>query len=507
MTRRPGGRWMLDVVLEDDVEPLARGTDFRTVVAVSARWCARHTVPAVLLASGLVAAVVGTAVLLPAWSVESARRALAVPAAGPGFILAQAAAPTAQWSAGVAWDAQVMLAGDTIVSWSPRPEQSQVVGLDLVTGVVRWRVDVGAGADGTVRRCLASEASGLVDATAGAGPAGGAGSAADVVCLDVVARDASGDRRVSGARTGPLVLLDAGTGGVVARRDVDGAVGDALVSAGQVVLVVARGDELDLVRQDVLSGREVWRDVVQARPSQADLWRLTVAERAGVVLVSGVGLAREVDLASGRLLADDLSAPLRFHDAALLSDGSVVASAYGLGARSLSLTSTLYGPDGTPRFTVAGAVREPRVADGAAPQLYAWNEQADIPYGGRVRAVDRATGAARWASPGPSAGVLVDVGGVAVLWGAGYMIGVDARTGAQLWREPVSINTSADLMTDGSRLLTVRVEPGGGAVLQAVRLRDGSTDWEMSLPAGVTRVAQLGTHLVAVGPGIVAALR
>lgn len=484
---------MQEVLIEDEPASARDETDLRSTVRVAIGWARRHAILAAVLVVVLVVATVATAVVLPRWSDAAARRELARPAASPGFLHEQGTPPVPYWSAEVPWDARVLQVGDTVVTWSPSADETGVTGLDLVTGAVRWRAEVVDGPRGTRRHCL--------------GVTGGSGDPASVVCLGVVARGSSSGGGSLVSQTGPLEVLDADDGDLVARHEVDGAVAGVLSREGDVVLVVRREDALELVREEARTGQERWRRVLPVVLSPADLWRIRLEEEGGVVLVAGVDPARVVDAATGRSVVGELGGPIRLDSVALLTDGSVVARRYGSGARALSLTSTVYGADGEARFSAVGAVHEPAITDDPSGQLYAWSELSGSPFGGRVRAVDRATGLTRWRSMGPSAGVLVDVAGVAVLKGAGYVIGTDARTGEQLWREQVSINTSADLMTDGTRLLLVRVEPGRSAILEALMLADGSTAWEVELPDGVTRVEQHGTHLLALGPGLVVALR
>jgi outer membrane protein assembly factor BamB len=495
MGRRDVGPWMRDVVLDEAPDLPLRGDapGLALVGRALTRWAVRHPVLALLAAVAIVALFVAAVVVPPWWSVEAERRAVAAPAAAPGFVHDQSAVPVAVWSAAVTWDARVLLAGDTVVAWSRQPDQPEVTGIDVVTGAVRWRTQLPVAVAGTLRRCLASDGTGE-----GAHRWG-------VVCLGV----GSGAVDTPGElirRSGAVVVLDALDGTELARREVSGRVGDAAVVGGDVVLLVTDDHALAVVRQEARGGAERWRTTLQAE-APTDLSRLSVDERGGVVLVRGVGLATALAAEDGRVLVDLVDPTPLLDHLALLSDGSIAVGAYGAGERALHLGTTVYGRDGQPRYEVAGTVSEPAITDDTVSRVYAWTTLAGSPISGRLRALDRSTGADRWDALGPASGAVVDAVGIVVLHGTGNVTAVDARTGHELWRRPVSVGTSDHVMTDGRLLLLAHAEPAIGTVLAALRLGDGSTVWETTMPAGVTRVDQLGPTIVGVGPGLVVGLR
>jgi hypothetical protein len=124
-----------------------------------------------------------------------------------------------------------------------------------------------------------------------------------------------------------------------------------------------------------------------------------------------------------------------------------------------------------------------------------------------VHAMDPATGVARWQSAGPAEGVTLEVDGIAVLAGAGVAVATDVATGRQLWRVGLGANGSLPVLTDGDRVLVVRLEPERGAVIAGVDLREGDREWETVLPRGITAVRELGGFLVGTGPDVVVGLR
>ncbi|MBI1792525.1 MAG: PQQ-binding-like beta-propeller repeat protein, partial [Acidobacteria bacterium] len=72
-------------------------------------------------------------------------------------------------------------------------------------------------------------------------------------------------------------------------------------------------------------------------------------------------------------------------------------------------------------------------------QPYTGSGQREEPGAGAIRAIDPATGQARWSFPlhvgNVAAGVLHTAGGVLFACsGDGYLIALDARTGKELWR-------------------------------------------------------------------------
>ncbi|MGW6129820.1 outer membrane protein assembly factor BamB family protein [Cellulomonas sp. NPDC055163] len=481
---------MQDVVLdEDDVLALAPTPDLRATGVALVGWSRGHVVRAGAATIALVALALSVLVGLPRWSLAHERRVLTAPVELPGAIRPLGGPPAVAWTTRGPWSPRTVLAGDTVVVYAADVEDGTAEGLDLVTGAVRWRTTLPGGPLGTLRRCLAVDP--------------GPGEAAAVVCLTEPERSAVRTEPVAG----PVVVLDALDGRVVARRDARGTVAGAVTLGRDLVLPLADESGVAVERSDARTGTPVWRAQVLDPPVTVPPQRVALRLGDGALLVATGGTSLVLEQATGRAVqvVDRGNRP-RDH-VGLLRDGSVLVGAYGTAGSALMIRTTVYDPGGRERFTTRGTVSEPRVSDRPEERLYAWSSLPGSPFGGRVRAVSRLTGLELWQSPGPSAGVLLELDGVAVLHGAGFEVGVDAQDGEQLWRRQVTLTSSEQPFTDGEHVVVARVEPGRGTVLEALSVRDGRTAWEVLLPPGVTRVEQIGTHLVGIGPRLVVALR
>lgn len=481
---------MQDVVLdEDDAAPVAPEPDLRITGAALVGWGRGHAVPALVACAAVVALALTVLVGVPRWSLAHERRVLTAPAPLAGALRSLPGPPAVGWTAAGPWAPQAVLAGDTVVVYATGEEDRTVRGLDLVTGALRWRATLPVAPLGSPRRCLP------VDPTPGV--------AAAVVCLTEPERSAVRPEPAAG----PLVVLDALDGRVLDERVVTGLVAGAVVVGQDLVLPRTDDEGVVVERTDARTGTPVWRAQVLAAPVASPPQRIVLREGSGALLVAAGGSSHVLDAATGAAVRSvDRGNRPRDH-VGLLRDGSVLVGAYGTGDSALMIRTTVHEPGGRERFTTPGTVSEPRVSDRPGERLYAWSTLPGSPFGGRVRAVSRVTGRELWRSPGPSAGVLLELDGVAVLHGAGFAVGVDVRDGDALWRRHVSLAPAEQLLTDGERVLLTRTEPGNGSVLEALRVADGSTAWEVPLPRGVTRVDQLGTHLVGIGPRLVVSLR
>lgn len=481
---------MQDVVLdEDDALTTAPAPDLRATGAALVGWSRGHVLRACAATTALVALALTVLVGLPRWSLAHERRVLTAPVELAGAIRPLGGPPAVAWSTRGPWSPRTVLAGDTVVVYAADVDDVAAEGLDLVTGAVRWRARLPGGPLGTLRRCLA------------VAPA--PGEPAAVVCLTEPERSAVGTEPVAG----PVVVLDALDGRVVARRDARGTVAGAVVVGRDLVLPLADESGVVVERSDARTGAPVWRTQVLDPPVTVPPQRVVLRAADGALLVATGGTSLVLEEATGRVV-DVVDRGNRPRDhVGLLRDGSVLVGAYGTAGSALMIRTTVYDPGGRERFTTRGTLSEPRVSDRPEERLYAWSSLPGSPFGGRVRAVSRLDGRELWQSPGPSAGVLLELDGVAVLHGAGFEVGVDARRGEQLWRRQVTLTSSDQPFTDGTHVIVARVEPGRGTVLEALGVRDGRTAWEVRLPPGVTRVEQLGTHLVGIGPQLVVALR
>ena len=99
-----------------------------------------------------------------------------------------------------------------------------------------------------------------------------------------------------------------------------------------------------------------------------------------------------------------------------------------------------------------------------------------------------------------------DVAGRVVVRGGDALVGLDARTGEQVWRRSFG-PTTGPTFTDGEHLVVEREAAGAVPMLTAISLDDGATVWDATLPADAPRPLRLGSHLYALGDARLVALR
>ncbi|KQR10564.1 PQQ-binding-like beta-propeller repeat protein [Cellulomonas sp. Leaf334] len=299
-----------------------------------------------------------------------------------------------------------------------------------------------------------------------------------------------------------VVVLDTADGSVVGEHPAPGAVAFAVLPDAAVVAVAGADDAVTLVATGLLDGEPRWTTTVPAPTGQGD----------GVFLDGSIALFGTVDglgavVSPGRMFLLD-------------REGEVVRDDIDAGAgwevdkvtRSVAALSVEPGGDQSTTFvgrdrsdvTIPGRRVSLSADDGSVPGLVLMSDST-------LRAYDRGSPEPRWSLPDLRADTaLVLRGRVYVSSGRG-LAAVDAGTGEELWRTRVPDGRSVGgLVTDGRHLLSSQQRPDTASTdttegfpsigeLAAYRLDDGTEDWRVDLPDGLTGVWATGSTLLAWG--------
>ncbi|MCZ2264800.1 PQQ-binding-like beta-propeller repeat protein [Isoptericola nanjingensis] len=168
--------------------------------------------------------------------------------------------------------------------------------------------------------------------------------------------------------------------------------------------------------------------------------------------------------------------------------------------------STVLDGDGTVVATVPGWSVPPTVDDAPGSSYLALTGVGEGPSALRLASF-APDGAERWvATVDDLGGVLARVSGVVVVQDADGFVGLDARTGDEVWARDDLLQVSgygsgdwvAGAVTDGTRLLVGIGGDGEHHRLVALDLRDGTTAWERRKQAGFLEwLMAIDGHVVA----------
>lgn len=511
---------MLEVVLADDDEPGTGPDRPRPAAGGGSAAPRRHDHGrrgpgrrVALIGAAVVVALAAAALLDDGRASERTERLAAV----PGLLAPLEGPPRVLWR-GPGGDAATVAVGHGLVVATARPPMSGhvLVAVDAATGAERWRAPLPEVSDDRDRECVVMDTARSPAAAAAPSPppprdgARPTRPATHVVCRLVSERAALADG-AQGFAASRLVVFDARTGSRVADRPLDSRFSSLAVAGPHLLLVEVRADGHGTVlREYPVTGSVLWTArTSRPLPDLADGVPAPVASvRHGVVAVDGpagwaltlagfvlgewypqgpalpAGVRRAVDLsvlADGRLLVTDATAG-RLGGSA----GRVVTPTGRPGRRAA-------GDD----VAFAGRVLTPVVDDGSASDVL-----LTVPVGaGQVVALDARSGAELWRA-GTRAGsrALVLDGRLVVQDGRGVRA-LDVRTGAVRWVGPPGVVPSGpDLLSDGEVVVVPVIERGRGPVLVALGLADGRERWRLDGPRGVRRLVVLDDgRLLALG--------
>ena len=146
----------------------------------------------------------------------------------------------------------------------------------------------------------------------------------------------------------------------------------------------------------------------------------------------------------------------------LLDDGTLVRTRFRVREAGVDAVSELSTGRQDPWSTVRGSLVEPGVSDGTSGLVFTASGLTGGPLGGRVRAYAPGSTEAVWRALAPAPEVAADVAGRVVLRGGGALVGLDARTGEQVWRRSFG-PTIGRTFTDGEHLVVERERRTAGS--------------------------------------------
>lgn len=336
-------------------------------------------------------------------------------------------------------------------------------------GAVRWTVPLPVGpsapaAGGARPECLATAEGLLVCEVAGGG--------VRAPNTDVVLSGSPDLLVVLDPSDGSLVRISERPAGTVAVAPLE----DDLVTA-----VVSDG-EVRVERADARTGDARWSTPLpQLLPEGISADGLVLEVGAGLVVVEG---------ALGAVLAPDgslVGAWPRPPAGAITVDPTAV----GFTVWRPAVGGSWFTRDGSVAAWFPGDPVGAEVSDGSAPEVVL--ARVD----GSLQAVDVRAGFRMWTRSGVER-VVARIDGLVALEGDGALRVVDLRTGELVWSVGVPLDRGPDqaAVTDGVRLLVVRVGQDGGRRLVAHDLRTGAERWSRPLEPGRAGPAVEGGMLV-----------
>ena len=468
----------------------------RSAVARLRTWAGRRPARAAVAAAAALAVVLTAVIGTPRWVAGHEREAVLGAAPFAGAVRPLGSAPRERWSATVDGSVAPVLAGDVVVVTQTGPTGRRVVGLDVVAGSPRWSVALDAD---------------LVPETVLCRPVG-----ADLVC--VVGPDAPSDSRrfvpddpdrpdAPGAEAGASVLLriDPADGRVRSRSEVPGWVVATAPSGSDLVVATYAWGMVAVRRLDPATGEARWETQRWSTFQSAGSSRVSLVAAGDLVMATGNEVTLLLDARTGERLPRPRGASVS-DQVRLLDDGTLVRTRFRVRETGVDALSELSVGRQDPWFTVRGSLVEPGVSDGTSGLVFAASGLTGGPLGGRVRAYAPGSSEAVWRALTPAPEVAADVAGRVVVRGAGALVGLDARTGEQVWRRSFG-PAMGRTFTDGEHLVVERETAGGSPSLTAIRLDDGETAWDAPLPVDAPRPLRLGQHLYALGDSRLVALR
>ncbi|WP_456788070.1 outer membrane protein assembly factor BamB family protein [Cellulomonas sp. P5_C5] len=467
----------------------------RSAVPRLGTWAAHRPARAAVASVVALAVLLAAFVALPRWAGSQERGAVLGAAAFPGAVRPLDSAPRARWSATVDGSVAPVLAGDVVVVAQDAATGRRIVGLDVVAGHERWSVAL---EDAVVPETVLCRPVGV-----------------ELVCVVSPLPPTDSRRFVPDdpARPAPpgvgegvsvLLRIDPADGEVLSRSDVPGwVVATEQVGRDLVVATYAWG-MLTVRRVDPTTGATRWSTQRWSTFQSAGSSRVRLVAAGDLVTATGNEVTLLLDATTGdRLPRPDGSSVA--DQVRLLEDGTLVRTRFRVREAGVDAISEL-SREGGPPVTVRGTLVQPGVSDGTSGLVFSASGLTGGPLGGRVRAYAPGSAEPVWRALAPAPEVAADVAGRVVVRGGGVLVGLDARTGAQVWRRSFG-PTIGRTFTDGEHLVVEREGPDALPALTALSLDDGATVWDTTLPADAPRPLRLGSHLYAVGDSRLVALR
>jgi outer membrane protein assembly factor BamB len=454
--------------------------------------------------AGIVLILVGA--LLVGQAVLDARHHAAVLriAALPGAVAPVPDEPGVRWTldpdllAALRLETPVALAdgsGTLLVGAVTRPDATvEAAGVDASTGARRWtayltgaaREEVRTGAPGT--GCVVAGSSRV---TAGDGGATGAPVRDDMVLSCLLTFHHADDGVLEPPRRAQVVVIDALTGGVLARHPVPARSTRLAVVDGMFAVASRVYGEIEVEARDLLTGTLRWRASLSVPRSGTPSFgggspragRVLLQSAAGLFVVAAgqrtylLSTDGEQRSGSGRYPAY-VRAAARDRLVLLVVDRSI---------------GSLVVRPAFPDQVTTGAVALPTLDDGSADVVLTVDDG--------LRGRDPVDGRVLWRVEGRDSGLVVLDGVAYQVTDRDLLRAVDLATGTVLWRVPSRQGSyGTGVVTDGERLYvearSVSAAVGFDAVLLAYGL-DGRAQAEIRPPAGWHALELRGGVLVA----------
>lgn len=292
-----------------------------------------------------------------------------------------------------------------------------------------------------------------------------------------------------------VVVLDTADGSVVAEHPAPGAVAFTVLPDTAVIAVQGADDAFTLVGTGLLDGEPRWRTTLPgpAGPSDADTFVDGSISLFGTVDGLGAVVSGRMFLLGhdGEVLRADIDAHAGWQVDPVTRAVAAVSNDVGGTQRT-----TFLGREGVD-VTVPGTQLWLSADDGSMPGLVLMS-------GSALRAYDRSSATPRWSVENLQADTALVLRGRVYTSSGRGLVAIDASTGEELWRTPTPEGRNlGGLVTDGRHLLSSQERQGssGESVgeLAAYRLDDGTEDWRVDLPHGLTGIWSTGSTLLGWG--------
>lgn len=453
-------------------------------------WAARRPARAVVACVGVLAVLLTASVGVPRWAGSHERGTVLQAAPFPGAVHPLASAPRERWSATVDGSVAPVLAGDVVVVVTDVDEVGRrIVGLDVVEGDERWSLALDDALVPQTVLCRELDA--------------------QLVCVVAPPAPSDSSRLVPGpddpeAGASVVLRIDPADGRVLSRSEIAGWVVATAQSGADLVVATYAWGLLAVRRLDPSTGATRWETQRWSTFHSAGSSRVRLVAAGGLLMATGNEVTLLLDASTGERVPRPRGSAVS-DQVRLLGDGTLVRTRFQVRESGVDAVSELTTAS-TPATTVRGSLVEPGVSDGASGLVFTASGLTEGPVGGRVRAYAPGSADVVWQAPEAAPEVAADVAGRVVVRAGDALVGLDARTGARVWRTSLG-PTTGRAFTDGERLVVERDTAGAVPVLTAVSLDDGSTLWDAPLPVDAPRPVRLGSHLYAVGDSRLVALR
>ncbi|WP_426592495.1 PQQ-binding-like beta-propeller repeat protein [Cellulomonas sp. McL0617] len=478
----------LDEDATDAPPPVRSAPEHLHDVATGARsWASRRPAVASVVTVAVLALVAGVALAGPRWLTERERAAVLGPAAFVGAVATLRTIPEATWTADVNGTTAPVLVGDVLVAsaGSVRHRDRRIVGLDAISGALRWTVPLGTDPQPDAIDCHPTGE--VVSCLAGPAPTPDPRDLAQVPDGEV------------GVAT--LWAIDPVHGVVRSTHPVPGWIQSSAAAGSDLVVAAYAHGRLSVSRIEPVSGRQVWQTQRFATAGTTINGRIRLVVARALVMATDNDSTLLLDAATGERQTHATDT-LGIDQTRLAANGTVVRTQFRLRGPVIVASSSLSDGMGEPWLTAEGSVLSVDVSDGSSGLTFTSDG-----FGlDGVRAYRPGADQQVWQTPTQATRVSVDASDRVVVRNGGTVAGLAAEDGGVVWVRDLGA-VSGPTVSDGRRVAVLSGGIDERPVLVALDLADGTLEWRLPLPAGTSRLVQLGTQLYAIGDERLVALR